>query len=284
MSRSEAPQDPRPYGRISVDLPLNPKLATIDNPAAGWAYVTSILYCVQSLTDGHFPIAAVLRLAGVDMAIAMALAEQELWHLPGHDCDRCPQPKKGHAYVHDFLQHQRSGDEARDLTNKRREAGRKGAQRRWANEQMATDDREELDSKPIANAMASAEQPLWQTDGKSIAEERRGEERRERVKNISPPKPGGGAPEGFDEFWSAYPRKDGKTEARTAYAKAIKKANVTPELLTAGASRYAGRMQRDRTERSKIKMAQGWLNNDRWEDESTEPALAYAGPRPFWEN
>jgi hypothetical protein len=176
---SEAPLDPRPYVRMSTDLPLNPKLAAIDDPAASWAYVVSICYAGQSLTDGHFPVAAVIRLAGVDKAVATALAEQELWHLPGHACPRCPQPKPGHAYIHDYLQHQRSADEVRDLTSKRREAGKKGAEKRWAGRKNVAADLPEdapAGSKPIANAMANAQQELWQNDGKPIAEERRGEE------------------------------------------------------------------------------------------------------------
>lgn len=174
MARTEAPQDPRPYVRISTDLPLNPKLAEIDNPAAGWAYVVSLCYSGQSLTDGHFSITTVCRLAGVDKAIATALVEQGLWHLPGHDCERCPQPKAGQAYLHDYLQHQRSADEARDLTSKRREAGRKGAERRWSKVEPDA----KSDGNPMANAMASAEQVPWQMDSKTMAEESRGEESR----------------------------------------------------------------------------------------------------------
>lgn len=179
MANSEAPMDPRPYVRMSTDLPLNPKLAAIDDPAASWAYVVSICYAGQTLSDGHIPVAAVIRLAGVDKAVATALAEQELWHLPSHTCSRCPQPKPGHAYIHDYLQHQRSAEEVRDLTSKRREAGRKGAAKRWAaSKNVAADLPEDAPagSKPIANAMASAQQELWQMDGKPIAEERRGEE------------------------------------------------------------------------------------------------------------
>ena len=189
---SEAPRDPRQYIRITTDIAMNPKLAVIDDPAASWTYVCSIAYSGGSLTDGHFPIAAVLRLAGTSQEVAKALAEQELWHLPGHDCSRCPQPKRGHAYVHDFLQHQRSKDEVQDLTDKRREAGRAGAAARWgvdkppgkrianeaANEHPLWDEGEASMASAMANAKPSAMANAWQTDGKAIAEERRGEERR----------------------------------------------------------------------------------------------------------
>ena len=194
MARSEAPADPRQYVRVSVDLPLNPKLAAIDDPAAAWAYVVSLCYCGSSLTDGFFPVAAVVRLAGVDMANAMALVEQGLWHRPGHDCRRCPQPKTGQGVVHDYLRHQRSADEARDLTEKRREAGRKGAESRWkpaqGGDKQAKPERK-TNGKPmasaIANAMPSAMANGWQNDGRG--EERRGDTQTPTVSAATPPAP-----------------------------------------------------------------------------------------------
>jgi len=74
------------------------------------------------------------------------------------------------------------------------------------------------------------------------------------------------------EFWKAYPRKHGKTEALKAWAKAIKATD--PNVIVAGARVYAERMQRQGVDLSKIKMAQGWLNGQRWEDEdpANQPA------------
>ncbi|MEV0214264.1 hypothetical protein [Micromonospora sp. NPDC050695] len=183
VDRSEAPADPRPYVRVSTDLPTHPKLEAIDNPSAGWAYVVSLCYSAQSFTDGHFPLKGVCRIANVEMAVATALAEQGLWHLPGHDCADCDQPKAGHAVVHDYLQHQRSAAEVHELTEKRRAAGRKGAESRWAKPKTKPSARPP-GSKPmasakasaIASAMANGQQDLWQNDGKPMAEERRGEE------------------------------------------------------------------------------------------------------------
>jgi hypothetical protein len=193
-STSEAPRDPRLYVRITTDIAMNPKLAVIDSPAASWTYVCSITYSGGSFTDGHFPVSTVLRIAGTDKDVAEALVEQELWHLPGHDCNRCPQPKKGWAYVHDFLKHQRSKEEAQELTDKRRNAGRAGAAARWgktsssapaekpqgrriSNEKASSDVPlwDENDTS-IASAMPSAMANGWQTDGKAMAEERRREE------------------------------------------------------------------------------------------------------------
>jgi hypothetical protein len=164
---------------------LNPKLAAIDNPIASWTYVVSICYCGGSFTDGHFPIGKVLRLADASDAIGQALIDEGLWHVADHDCPNCPQPKPGTAVVHDYLRHQRSAAEASDLTSKRREAGRRGAQKRWSQVRGA-----EADGNAVASAMANAKQVPWQMDGKAIAEERRGEENKKTSSSSQPP--GGG--------------------------------------------------------------------------------------------
>lgn len=97
-----------------------------------------------------------------------------------------------------------------------------------------------------------------------------------------PPKPGSDADPDWCAFWSAYPRKDGKAEARTAYVKAISKRGITPEVLQVGAQRYADRMRFEKTERAKIKMAQGWLNNERWTDE--DQTIPQQRRKFAWEN
>lgn len=104
-----APADYREFIRVAVDLPMNPKLAMIDEPAAGWAYVVSLCYCGQNLTDGSFPMPALLRLAGVKTPIARLLIDGGLWHETGHHCERCPQPMKGMGVVHDYLEQVRRG-------------------------------------------------------------------------------------------------------------------------------------------------------------------------------
>lgn len=160
MARS-APADYREFIRLSVDLPMNPKLAMIDDPAAGWAYVVSLCYCGQNLTDGSFPMGPLLRLAGVEGQVAKMLIVAGLWHETGHGCDRCPQPMAGMGVVHDYLVHQRSADEAKALRDARREAGRRGAASRWSSNG---------DGKSHSNSHASAMANGWQVDGKSMAE------------------------------------------------------------------------------------------------------------------
>lgn len=77
-------------------------------------------------------------------------------------------------------------------------------------------------------------------------------------------------PEGFDEFWAAYPRKTDKAKSKTAWAKATKKKPAT--ALIAAALHYA-HAKRD-TEQRFILHPSTWLNGERWEDEQAAPPLA----------
>lgn len=68
------------------------------------------------------------------------------------------------------------------------------------------------------------------------------------------------------EFWyDAYPRKDGRIPALKAWIKATKVAD--PDVIIAGARAYAAQERHRRTPKEKIKMAEGWLNGQRWEDD-----------------
>jgi hypothetical protein len=140
------PRDRREYVRITVDLPLHPKLAAIDEPAAGWLYVVSLCYCGEHLTDGMFTLAVVNRLAGTDREIGKRLISAGMWHEAGHDCAKCPQPPDGLLVVHDYLRHQRS----RSSAEQARRAGRIAAEARWGNRQ---------DASGTANGMRSASDP-----------------------------------------------------------------------------------------------------------------------------
>lgn len=73
-----------------------------------------------------------------------------------------------------------------------------------------------------------------------------------------PPK--GDSPE-FIEFWATYPRRSDKGHARTAWAKAVRKAD--PETITAGAARFRDDPNR---EEKYTPLAATWLNGERWED------------------
>jgi hypothetical protein len=71
--------------------------------------------------------------------------------------------------------------------------------------------------------------------------------------------------ERFEEFWRAYPRKVAKEAARRAFAAA----GVDPELLIAGAKRYAN--ERAGEDPKFTKHPATWLNKGCWEDEASSP-------------
>lgn len=68
----------------------------------------------------------------------------------------------------------------------------------------------------------------------------------------------------FDEFWALYPRKVGKGAARTAYAKARRKAEH--RAITDAVMAYAEHHRARRTEPQFIANAATWLNQERWDD------------------
>lgn len=88
-------------------------------------------------------------------------------------------------------------------------------------------------------------------------------------------------PDGFDEFWTAYPRRknSSKADARKAYIRALK-AGADPTTILAGANTYA----RDRNghDQQYTAHASTWLNGKRWETQHDEPAPN--GSRGWWDN
>jgi hypothetical protein len=76
--------------------------------------------------------------------------------------------------------------------------------------------------------------------------------------------------EGFERFWSAYPRKVAKEAARKAWAKAIK-GGVELETLIAGAQRYAA--ERAGQDPKFTKHPATWLNAGCWQDEMPAGAV-----------
>lgn len=75
---------------------------------------------------------------------------------------------------------------------------------------------------------------------------------------------------GFIRFWTIYPRKVGKGEARKVWARLVK-AGVDVERVIAGAERYRSEVARRRVEEKFVKHPGPWLNAERWDD---QPAAA----------
>lgn len=84
--------------------------------------------------------------------------------------------------------------------------------------------------------------------------------------NQNPPKSpnGDGEPEGFAEFYAAYPRHSGRGQALRAYRAALKKTDAA--TILAAAKRY--RAQREGQDAQFTAFPATWLNGERWADET----------------
>lgn len=73
--------------------------------------------------------------------------------------------------------------------------------------------------------------------------------------------------EKFEEFWRAYPKRDGANPKQPAQKKfgALVSGGVDPEAIIGGARAYA-EAEQDKQDRRFIAMASTWLNQRRWED------------------
>lgn len=75
------------------------------------------------------------------------------------------------------------------------------------------------------------------------------------------------AEEAFKRFWAAYPKKSGKPAAHRNFLRAVK-GGADPEAIIRAAKVYAGS---DAVVRGFAKHPQGWLTDERWNDEDLTP-------------
>lgn len=219
-------KDDRLYGKFTLDFADSPKILPLSD-AAFRALVEMTLYSRRMLTDGFIPDRLALARWGLE-------ACQELL---GNDHEKPSLNRVENGYViHDFAKHQGTKAEIEARREVRRAAGQKGGL-----------------AKARANALAKPKQ----TSSKTCPETET-----ETVSKSNQKPATDTTPDGFDEWWQAYPKKVGKGQARTAYKAATKKATV-PELL-AGAIDYAATPGLDPQYTANPAT---WLNGERWADE-----------------
>lgn len=244
--------DPRMYFRLHDGYTDSPKIVKVGGDA-GWLDICAIGYCARNLTDGLIPKGMIGRISDRSNALALARALLAVgrWHEEGHECPRCPQPGPDDYVVHDYLQHQRSAQDVSDLRKKRAEAGARGGRAK-------------------AKAVALAKQTPSKSSSKFVAETET-ETEVKKTSSSSLTQPGG-----FDEFWSAYPRKESKPAARKAWAPALKKTDLA--TILAAAKRYA--TARASQEPQYTKHPATWLNQECWDD-APMPAPANGRYQPY---
>lgn len=109
--------DKRAYAKFDVGYLDNPKVGPLledDRPYAVILHAASILYAAQHLTDGVVRVKALLRKTGATSDDVAALVSAGLWIELGD----------GTAQIHDYLEHNRSAEQAKQATVKARIAAR----------------------------------------------------------------------------------------------------------------------------------------------------------------
>lgn len=310
-----ADSDTRQYIKVALDILTHSKVQAHHQPAlvigalnVGW------ILAANSVTDGHFDPNTAKRLGGFDGDLVGYLVAAGLWHPAGHECDRCPQPKPGWLYAHDYLLHQSSAEDRARLSAR----GRKAAARRWANRDATSDATSNAGGNARSNASRNArgtasrisdavtevvgdpstqhvdpsvaatsievdkgpelgQQPLIDLpDATSNAEDRRGQERTgKKVKNIRSRGRDRDADPHFVAFYAAYPLKRAPESAWRAWQKIP--AKVDRESVIAAAKVFAEDPSRDPTY---TPHPATWLNAHRWADGPPERSLAIPGRTP----
>lgn len=116
-------------------------------------FIAGLCWSAGQLTDGTIPkssVPVIAAMAGVKPSEAKRLVAAGLWHDRGDEYE-----------IHAYLEYQPSGSTVRarrdELSAKRAEAGRRGAESRWS------------DGNGHGNSMANGMANRWQTDGNSMA-------------------------------------------------------------------------------------------------------------------
>ncbi|MGO4630535.1 hypothetical protein AB4225_06260 [Streptomyces sp. 2RAF24] len=119
-----------PYFAVDDGAHWNLKFRRASMAARGlWVTVGS--WVSGALTDGHVP-GDVIKMLGGTGAQVRSLVASGLWHDSGHGCTRCPQPRPGDFYMHDYAD---SGNRSRAEIQARREASAEGSRRHRGRQQ-----------------------------------------------------------------------------------------------------------------------------------------------------
>lgn len=224
-------------------------------------------WSARNLTDGYVPAGMLARLCDDPDRAAKELVDRGLW-----------KRSRGGYQFHDWSAYQPMREEVQASREKISSGAVLGNHRRWHVQKGVTDaDCVHCQQEQVSPPRSAPDRPAdgGPESGASPPVPARPVPKEPKDMPASPPAR-------WDEFWDAFPRKDGKKEAEAAFAKALKR-GVDPQMMIDGALSYADRMTKARTDRSKIKMAQGWLNNDRWDDE-WQISVAATKPRSLWDN
>lgn len=163
--------DKRAFFKLDVGYLMNPKVASLRNASSNALvmHVASVAYCAQHLTDGFIPVPLVMALGGGTTDDVALLGAYGMWHLPGHNCQDCPEVGPNQAYVHDFLEHNRSSDDVK----KDKDKATKAARARWGTKSDASSI-PNGNAEPDANSMPREKERERTTEAKASVPRKRG--------------------------------------------------------------------------------------------------------------
>ncbi|PWG60481.1 hypothetical protein [Bifidobacterium catulorum] len=272
------------YARLSNGLWLNDKINDLidANPHAFAMWTLAISYCSDELNDGVLSRRALRRIGADESDVADLVAFGLL-----DECD----DGSGSYRIHDYLKHQNS----RDDVERDKEAARERMRRRRSkrsgepetNEEDTEAEPDENRSEDVRpnNGRTNAERSktvrkkclgLNQNQNQESSNEDSLPQTPSRPRDESgPDRPGGGNAytAEFEQFWTAYPRHEGKRRAFDAWRHARRKTGH--EHLLAMADRYA--KDPNREPRYTLTPA-NWLDGEHWLDDP-QPPRRPTGPR-----
>jgi hypothetical protein len=280
-----------PWFLVDDHLAMHPKVVESGNAAMG-LWVRAGSWCSAHLTEGRFPYSMVTALGG-HRRDARKLVDTGLWRqLDG---------SKGDYVFHEWDQRNKSKDQVeaeREATRKRVANHRSGTSSAQVGHQLGTSSApvgHRSDMKVVSGNQLYAEtesadvqvggglfdscnavtSPV--TNGVTNAALSLPIPSLKKEDVPGKPKKRAGDTSEFVRFWAAYPRRADKGNARTAFAKALKIADV--DVIISGAERYRDSPQRNP---NYTRLPSTWLNGEGWEDEVIGPPSLPAGERK-WE-
>jgi hypothetical protein len=237
--------------KIDDGFHSHPKVLEAGNEAVG-LWVRCGAYCAQHLTDGFVPRQIVLIYGSV--TLAEVLVEVRLWV-----------SVDGGWQMNDFLTYNRSRSQV--LSDRKEGLER---QRRSRERRKGVDEGEQVD----AINGHSVSHSVTTSDSHSVSHAS------VTPTGVTPTRPdpittnknkrSAEADQDFAEFWTHYPRKRQKTDARTAWTQQLRK-NVTPERMINGSAGYAQHCRDRNIDDQFIKYPGAWLRAGGYDDYQPEP-------------
>lgn len=305
-----AERQPKKRYVVSDGMPAHPKLVEAGGDA-GWLHVCALGYCSRYGTDGVISLKQALDVSDRRSAAKLIkiLVEQDLWHAPGHQCKKCPQPLPGRYVIHDFLEELGGSADEAAVRQAKGTGGAFGNHQRWHELRgqpdpecrfciaLGSDNRSHTDSDDRSESdriCDPSSDRICESDTDRISDPMRSAEPDSSPRDKPPLPPlvtetilgseNGSAPartrrqaydygddQDFLRFWAAFPQKSGKPAAYKSWLAALVR-GADPELIITAAKRYADDPSRNPRH---TKYPQGWLNDERYNDAPAATAFDY---------